>query len=297
MCFQMLSHLPRFSPNGISKAKAEIKSRHSFGYEVLTERIIQRIRDFYAQLPRLNEKGNVVEPKLIIGLSGGVDSSVVTYLAVRAIGAENVIPITISSRKNEECISLAEIVRHGLGITGLNYTRSIRKHTELFLEENPEADKIDLGNFASRVRVAILFFEARKHFGRVLGTGNRTEFVQGYATKYGTPNSCDFGILDDLYKTDVYELARVLGVPQEIIHQRPSTGFYEGQTHEEELGATWEEQDAAAFLLFEKKLSVEEIVEEYGASREYLETILRRYESSEHKRRLQSIHVELRGAE
>ena len=62
--------------------------------------------------------------------------------------------------------------------------------------------------------------------GRVLGTGNRTEFVQGYAAKYGTPISCDFGILDEFYKTEIHELAKVLGVPKEIIGSKPSTGYY-----------------------------------------------------------------------
>lgn len=99
----------------------------------------------------------------------------------------------------------------------------------------------------------------RKLNAKVLGTGNRTEYVQGYAAKWGTPMAFDFGVLDELYKADVYRIAEVLQVPGKIVEQEPSTGYFPGQTHERELGATLKEQDAGAYLLFEKRMTPGEI--------------------------------------
>jgi len=117
--------------------------------------------------------------------------------------------------------------------------------------------------------------------------------VQGYAAKYGTPISFDFGILDELYKTDIFELARVLNMPEEIVNRTPSTGYFPGQTHETELGATCEEQDALAFLLFEKRKGIEAIIKEYKIKRSFVETMLRRYETSKEKRMLRQPRIRL----
>jgi NAD+ synthase len=154
-------------------------------------------------------------------------------------------------------------------------------------------DRMRIGNFASRARIAILYDIARKVNGKILGTGNRTEFVQGYAAKYGTPISFDFGVLDELYKLDIYALAEVLKVPEEIITRVPTTGYFPGQTHEKELGATWEEQDALAFLLFEKSMQMEEIIELYKVRKGFAEVMLRRYERSKDKRMLRQPHIRL----
>lgn len=97
---------------------------------------------------------------------------------------------------------------------------------------------ITLGNIASRLRINLIYAIAKEKNALVLGTSNRTEFLQGYATKYGTPISCDFGILDDLYKTDILEIAAAIGVPKEILTRKPTTGFYPGQLHEVELSNT-----------------------------------------------------------
>ena len=93
---------------------------------------------------------------------------------------------------------------------------------------------------------------------------------------------------------DVYAIAEVLGVPQEIIDAVPTTGYYKGQSHEEELGATLEEQDVAAYLLFEKEMSKETIVKEFGASSDYLDSMLQRYSRSADKRAIRQEHVTLR---
>jgi NAD+ synthase len=298
---------------GLYKVLDEIKARVNHVYSDLATRLCKEIKEYYQQIPEtVDESREKVKPKLIIGLSGGVDSSVVTYLATRAVGVENVVAITMPARENDESVYFADLVREKLGMIdksvqfvipileivrkeiqtvnslrwkdiGINITRETQTHM----------DRMRIGNFASRARVAILYDIARRVNGRILGTGNRTEFVQGYAAKYGTPISFDFGVLDELYKTDIYELARVLNMPEEIIKSTPSTGYFPGQTHEKELGASWEEQDAIAFLLFEKRKGTQEIVEKYKAKRKFVKTMLHRYERSTEKRMLRQPHIKL----
>lgn len=285
----------------------EIRSRHRGGYIPLLNSIISQIYNFYKK----NSITNKEKIKFIIGLSGGLDSSLVTYLAVKAIGVENVIPITMPARSNDkESIIKAAIVREKLGFNNpnFNYVIPIEEivQTEIETMNNLKwdlvrinidsesqdfTDKIRIGNFASRARVAILYDLAKKLNGRILGPNNKTEFVQGYAAKYGTPISYDYGVLDDLYKIDIIELAKIIGVPNEIINSVPSSGYFPGQTHMQELGASLEEQDVMAYLLFEKKLQPSTVVAHYGVKEKFVQLMLERYKNSAHKRMLRQKHV------
>jgi NAD+ synthase len=291
----------------------EIKGRLGFLYSELADRMCQEIRKYYEDMPITSHQSTKeVRPKLVLGLSGGVDSSVVACLAARAVDAENVLPLTMPAWDNDECVRLSSIVRKELGIGDASVqfvvpileivkqeieTINSLKWSGIEIDTTSESqsnmDRMRIGNFASRARIAVLYDIARKVNGRILGTGNRTEFVQGYAAKYGTPISFDFGVLDELYKVDIYALAEVLNVPEEIIGRVPTTGYFPGQTHEEELGATWEEQDALAFLLFEKRMKTEEIIERYEVRTGFVETMLRRYERSKEKRMLRQPHISL----
>ena len=291
----------------------EMKGRLGFSYSELADRMCGELKEYYEHV--LHASHNAVEkvrPKLVLGLSGGVDSSVVAYLAVRAVGPADVLPITMPAWDNDECVRLSSIVRKALEINEasiqcvvpilgivkqemetINSLRWPGIHINTVSESQTHMDRMRIGNFASRARIAILYDIARKVNGKILGTGNRTEFVQGYAAKYGTPISFDFGVLDELYKVDIYTLAEVMNVPEEIITRFPTTGYFPGQTHEDELGAAWEEQDALAFLLFERRMNTEEIVASYEVSRRFVETMLKRYERSKEKRMLRQPHIRL----
>ncbi|MBU1245876.1 MAG: NAD(+) synthase [Nanoarchaeota archaeon] len=278
-----------FSEKGIIKGVLEIKTRHKKGYNEVIKKIVGQIKNFHK---KTNPKGN-----LILGLSGGIDSTVVAYLAVMAVGPKKVILLNLPVRGNDEGIKCYKLVKSDLKVKG-GYVISINSPTQKIIKDvskiiGKKLDLITKGNIASRLRINFFYAVAREKGGMVLGTSNRAEFVQGYATKYGTPMSCDFGVLDDLYKIDIKEIAKELDIPQDILNRKSTTGFYQGQTHEEELGATLTEQDVAAYLLFERKMSISQIIKKYGASKKYLSDIIKRYKQSKHKRVLQVSHVSL----
>jgi len=256
---------------------------------------------------------NAVRSRFLIALSGGIDSTVVTYLAVRAVGINSVLPITMPARPDDfDCLRFSALVRKQLGVqtNEKEYTSDeehlpfvidiepILKTHMAVMKESPVKQihlgtsyldqsieqKFRSGNFGSRIRIAILYDLQRAIRGRILGTCNRTEFCQGYNAKFGTPISYDFGVLNDMYKLDIYALAEALGVPQEIIDAAPSTGYFAGQTHEGELGATTEEQDIFCYLLFEKHLDPKTIAMTYGANEEFAWVIKNRFEMCDHKR-------------
>lgn len=278
-----------FSDLGTQKAIDEIKKRHNNNYELIIEKIILQIKTFRDNVNR--------RTKLVIGVSGGIDSAVVACLAKKAVGGENIITVYLPARKKDEGLSYFHTVKEYLELKDIKIM-PIEKPTKQIADmirdyTGEKLDPITEGNIASRIRVNILYAVAKEKNGIVLGTSNRTEFVQGYATKYGTPISCDFGVLDELYKTDVLGIATSFGMPKEIMQRESTTGFFVGQSHEEELGATLVEQDVAAFLLFEKKLSINEIAENYEGSKKYLQEFIEKYKQCYHKRILQSEHVKL----
>lgn len=290
--------------NYVEKITEEIQARHLNGYQGLLELIIKQIQDYYAV--NLSDTTG----KLVIGLSGGLDSSVTTLLAIKAVGAENVLSITMPARQDDN-ISIQNVQilkkRHSLlpentltihidkcvheKILAINNNLPMEQRIALPLEKQVLVDKIRIGNLASRTRISILYDLCHAHFGRVLGTGNKTEFMQGYAAKYGTPFSFDFGVLDELYKIDIIKLAKLLEIPDEIMEAVPSTGYFDGQSHEQELGMPLAEQDAYVFLLFEKGTSPDEIILNCPEAKENVRVTLQRHRNAKHKRMLRQEHV------
>ena len=119
-------------------------------------------------------------------------------------------------------------------------------------------DRVRLGNIMARVRMIILFDLDKKQKGLVCGTENKSEALLGYFTRFGDEAS-DIEPIQHLYKTQVYELAKYLGVPKEIIEKPPSANLWESQTDEGEFGFTYKEADQVLFHYYDKKLKLEEI--------------------------------------
>lgn len=195
----------------------------------MKEERVQKIKEYF------NKKGF---KKSVVGLSGGVDSSVVCFLLSEALGSKNVYAFSLPYFDEDPD------VRKVVDATGVNFERiSIKASVDLICETLGIDDKVDIGNVMARVRMIILYYFARKYNALVAGTGNKTEYLLGYFTKHGDI-ACDFLPIGSLYKTEVYELAHELGIPESILRKKPTAGLWPGQTDEEELGCSYEEIDA-----------------------------------------------------
>jgi NAD+ synthase len=300
-------------PDVVATLIARIRARHGCSMEALADRIAAQMRAYFEREfrvslapSRFTRAGDAsVRARFLFGLSGGIDSSVVAALAVRAVGAAAVLPVTMPAHPGDESVAMAALVRESLKLNepGLPYVVDIGPIVDAYLAQanasgcaqmslgvdqatQSREQRMRAGNFGSRARIGVLYDLQRAIRGRVLGTGNRSEFCQGYSTKFGTPISYDFGVLDELYKTDIYALADVLGLPEPVRTAAPSTGYFPGQTHEGELGANLDEQDVFAFLLFEEERSVDDVVAAFGADRAFATLMHQRFTVSLHKRAL-----------
>ncbi len=180
--------------------------------------------------------------KAVLGLSGGVDSAVVAYLAARAFGPENVyayrMPYKISS---QESIDHADLVVNDLGINAR--TIEITGMVDGYISSmEPDISPSRLGNVCARCRMIVIFDQSAKVGGLPIGTGNKSERLFGYYT-WHADDSPPINPLGDLFKTQVWDLARELGVPREIVEKPASADLIKGQTDELDFGITYERAD------------------------------------------------------
>ena len=222
----------------------------------------------------------------VIGLSGGLDSAVSCILAVRALGAEHVYPIllpygSLSTQETLDAMSVIEM----LGISPTHVARAdIKPILDPIIGKEFGMDNIRSGNLMARARMMILFDHAKKRNALVVGTENKSEYLLGYFTRFGDEAS-DIEPLRSLYKTQVYDLAKYLGVPEAILTKKPTAGLWEGQTDEGELGFTYKDADEILFLSFDEKKSVDEIVAA-GFSKETVDKVFARVRANDFKHRL-----------
>ncbi|UCD42089.1 MAG: NAD+ synthase [Chloroflexota bacterium] len=197
--------------------------------------------------------------RAVVGLSGGVDSSLSCYLAVDALGAENVLALRMPYETSSSgSLEHAQLVIDELGVQA--ETVPITAMVEPLFERFPEADQIRRGNVMARARMIVLYDQSQAFGGLVVGTGNKTEILLGYTTLYGD-SACALNPLGDLYKTQVRQLARAMGLPDVIIDKPPSADLWVGQTDEGELGFTYAEVDQLLYLLVDERYSPEDCVE------------------------------------
>jgi NAD+ synthase len=222
----------------------------------------------------------------VLGLSGGIDSAVVCYLAAEALGPENVLAVRLPYRNSsKESLQHAKLVIDTTGVQSL--TVDITPMVEPLFETFPQMDSRRRGNSMARERMIVLYDQSQAFHGLVIGTGNKTEIMLGYTTLYGD-SACAINPIGDLYKTQLRQLARALCVPDEIINKPPTADLWAGQTDEGELGFTYEEADKLLFLLIEERYRPEECVQA-GFSAEFVGRVVEIVRRNQFKRGLPPI--------
>jgi len=221
---------------------------------------------------------------VVVGLSGGIDSSVVATLCVKALGRDKVLGVIMPERDSDpKDIEHAKMIAEKLGIRYIisDITDILRAFGAGGYIPTREFDKIADGNLKARIRMCILYYFANRRKLLVAGTSNKSELYMGYGTKYGDLSS-DFLVIGNLFKTEVRELAKYLGIPQEIINKPPSAGLWKGQRDEEELGITYEVLDRILERI-EKGEDKEKISKNLNVPLFQVEEILNRIEANRHK--------------
>jgi NAD+ synthase len=195
----------------------------------------------------------------ILGLSGGIDSALVAFLAVEALGKENVTAMIMPYRtSNPSSRADAEQVAVQLGIA----TRvvEITPMVDPYLAQYTQ-DPRRRGNVMARQRMIVLYDHSEEFHALVIGTSNKTETLLGYTTQFGD-NAAAIQPIADLYKCQVRQLARTMGVPENIITKAPSADLWQGQTDEGELGFTYDQADAILYRLIDERRQVQDVIAE-----------------------------------
>lgn len=224
--------------------------------------------------------------RAVVGLSGGIDSALACWLAAEALGAENILAVRMPYRtSSSDSLLDAQAVISQTGVQSL--TVEITPMVDPLIERFPDMNRTRRGNIMARQRMIVLFDQSAAFSGLVVGTGNKTESLLGYTTLYGD-SACAFNPIGDLYKTQVRQLSRELGLPQSILSKAPSADLWDGQTDEGELGFTYHEVDQLLYLLVDQKLPPADC-KAFGFSEAFIHKVIDRMERNQFKRVLPPI--------
>ncbi len=211
--------------------------------------------------------------KVVLGLSGGIDSALSAFLSARALGADNLLALRLPYRTSSpESLDHAQLVIEELGCP--SKTIEITNVVDAILEQSLGATLVRRGNVMARARMINVYDQSAAFLGLVVGTGNKTESLLGYSTIHGD-GAFDFNPLADLYKAQVRQLAKELGVPEVIIKKAPSADLWAGQTDEDELGYTYDDMDQIFYCLVEEGYRREDCLRE-GFPPEFVDVIIKR---------------------
>ncbi|MCX6133963.1 MAG: NAD+ synthase [Ignavibacteriales bacterium] len=214
------------------------------------------VRDLLTKFLR-DETKNAGFHRGVIGLSGGVDSAVSTFLTAEALGNENTMAVLMPYRSSSsKSVEDARTVIDKLGIR--SETIDISAMVDAYCEAWKVTDRVRRGNVMARMRMIALYDISAREGALVIGTSNKTEIMVGYGTLFGDTASA-INPLGDLYKTQVWQLAGELGVPQNIVEKTPTADLWEGQSDEDELGCSYAQLDSLLFRLVDERRNDEEL--------------------------------------
>ena len=222
----------------------------------------------------------------IVALSGGIDSALVATLASRVVDVYGLLlPDTTSNDPRD--VEDAQDLAKGLGIDHelIKIDDIVEAVYAARPQLGPKKCKLAYANVKPRVRMIMNYMAANLDGRIVLGTGNKTELLMGYFTKYGD-GGVDILPIADLYKTRVRQMAKHVGVPDAIIKKPPSAGLWKGQTDEKEMGISYEDLDKLLYGVFDLGLSYAELKKETGIGKKAFTDIMERIKNNEHKRNM-----------
>ncbi len=257
----------------VKRLRGSYKER-SIDTDLLRRVLVAFIRD---------EVHKVGAARAVLGLSGGVDSSLVAYLASESLGPENVCGIRMPYRtSNPQSTTDAHLVASALGIQSLEV--DITPQVDAYFAGHADASQLRRGNKMARERMSILYDYSAQQDALVLGTSNKTELFLGYGTIHGDLASA-INPIGDLYKTQVWALSAAVGVPGSIIDKKPTADLWAGQTDEAELGFSYADVDELLHFMIERRYRHDELVE-LGFAPEFVTRVEELVTRSQYKRRM-----------
>lgn len=225
--------------------------------------------------------------KVVIGISGGIDSALSARLSIDALGKDNVIGIKMPYKNSSiSSIEHADLLCKQLQIQC--ETEEITQMADSYIEKHQDISSLRKGNIFARLRMIVLYDKSSHHSALVLGTSNKTEILLGYSTLWGDMAHA-VNPLGDLYKFQVRELSKALKIPSSIIEKPPSADLWEGQSDEEELQLTYDIADRILFNWIDRNVSKEKILESFsniGIPKEKIERVFSLVQKSQFKRKM-----------
>jgi len=230
----------------------------------------------------------------VVGVSGGIDSAVSAALAAQAVGAEQVLGVSMPYRASSESSRTdASGLAAQLGIEFLII--DISPMIDAYFPNIEKVDRLRAGNKMARERMSILFDLAQERSRLVLGTGNRTEICLGYTTWYGD-SACSVNPIGELYKCEIRQLAKEIGVPDSIISKPPSADLWADQTDEGEIGLSYDRMDGLLQLLVDRSIRSRSVLKAEGFTDAEIDRVISMVNRNYFKRQMAEIAALGRGA-